>query len=125
MGQRLEVAVALGGDPALIYAATAPLPPIPGLDEFALAGYLRGQRYPVVKGVTVDLEVPANAEFILEGYVDPQEDWAVEGPFGDHTGFYTLPELLSALSRHRRDDAPGRRCIRRPSWAVRRWKTLT
>lgn len=93
LGQRLEVAVALGGDPALIYAATAPLPPIPGLDEFALAGYLRGQRYPVTRGITVDLEVPANAEFILEGYVDPAEDWAVEGPFGDHTGFYTLPDL--------------------------------
>ncbi|WP_104991738.1 menaquinone biosynthesis decarboxylase [Deinococcus sp. NW-56] len=93
LGKRLEVAVALGGDPALIYAATAPLPPVPGLDEFAVAGYLRGQRYPVMKGVTVDLDVPANAEFILEGYVDPQEDWAMEGPFGDHTGFYTLPDL--------------------------------
>jgi 4-hydroxy-3-polyprenylbenzoate decarboxylase len=93
LGQRLEVAVALGGDPALIYAATAPLPPIPGLDEFALAGYLRGQRYPVTKGITVDLDVPANAEFILEGYIDPQEDWVMEGPFGDHTGFYTLPDL--------------------------------
>ncbi|WP_102128175.1 menaquinone biosynthesis decarboxylase [Deinococcus planocerae] len=93
LGQRLEVAVAIGGDPALIYAATAPLPPIPGLDEFALAGYLRGERYPVTKGVTVDLDVPANAEFVLEGYVDPHEDWAVEGPFGDHTGFYTLPDL--------------------------------
>ncbi|SEJ73510.1 3-octaprenyl-4hydroxybenzoate decarboxylase [Deinococcus reticulitermitis] len=92
-GERLEVAVAIGGDPALIYAATAPLPPIPGLNEFALAGYLRGERYPVVKGVTVDLEVPANAEFILEGYVDPHEDWVMEGPFGDHTGFYTLPDL--------------------------------
>lgn len=91
-GQRLEVAVAIGGDPALIYAATAPLPPIPGLNEFALAGYLRGERYPVVKGVTVDLEVPANAEFILEGYVDPDEPWVEEGPFGDHTGFYTLPD---------------------------------
>ncbi|UBV42627.1 menaquinone biosynthesis decarboxylase [Deinococcus taeanensis] len=93
LGQRLEVAVAIGGDPALIYAATAPLPPVPGLDEFALAGYLRGQRYPVTRGVTVDLDVPANAEFILEGYVDPAEDWVVEGPFGDHTGFYTLPDL--------------------------------
>ncbi|MCP2015947.1 4-hydroxy-3-polyprenylbenzoate decarboxylase [Deinococcus sp. HSC-46F16] len=93
LGKRLEVAVALGGDPALIYAATAPLPPVPGLDEFAVAGYLRGQRYPVMKGVTVDLDVPANAEFILEGYVDPSEDWAMEGPFGDHTGFYTLPDL--------------------------------
>lgn len=93
LGQRLEVAVAIGGDPALIYAATAPIPPVPGLNEFAVAGYLRGQRYPVVRGLTVDLEVPANAEFILEGYVDPQEDWVVEGPFGDHTGFYTLPDL--------------------------------
>ncbi|AIZ44306.1 3-octaprenyl-4-hydroxybenzoate carboxy-lyase [Deinococcus radiopugnans] len=93
LGQRLEVAVAIGGDPALIYAATAPLPPIPGLDEFALAGYLRGQRYPVTRGITVDLDVPANAEFILEGYVDPAEDWVMEGPFGDHTGFYTLPDL--------------------------------
>ncbi|WP_019587095.1 menaquinone biosynthesis decarboxylase [Deinococcus apachensis] len=93
LGQRLPVAVALGGDPALIYAATAPLPPIPGLDEFAVAGYLRGERYPVTKGVTVDLDVPANAEFVLEGYVDPAEDWEVEGPFGDHTGFYTLPDL--------------------------------
>ncbi|ULH14377.1 menaquinone biosynthesis decarboxylase [Deinococcus sp. KNUC1210] len=93
LGKRLEVAVALGGDPALIYAATAPLPPIPGLDEFALAGFLRGQRYPVVRGITVDLDVPANAEFILEGYVDPGEEWFMEGPFGDHTGFYTLPDL--------------------------------
>ncbi|ADV68732.1 menaquinone biosynthesis decarboxylase [Deinococcus maricopensis] len=93
LGQRLEVAVALGGDPALVYAATAPLPPVPGLDEFALAGYLRGARYPVVQGVTVDLDVPANAEFILEGYVDPNEAWQPEGPFGDHTGFYTLQDL--------------------------------
>lgn len=93
LGQRLEVAVAIGGDPALIYAATAPLPPVPGLDEFALAGYLRGQRYPVTRGITVSLDVPANAEFVLEGYVDPAEDWVMEGPFGDHTGFYTLPDL--------------------------------
>ena len=93
LGQKLEVAVAIGGDPALIYAATAPLPPVPGLNELILAGYLRGQRYPVVRALTVDIDVPANAEFILEGYVDPQEDWVTEGPFGDHTGFYTLPDL--------------------------------
>lgn len=93
LGQRLEVAVALGGDPALTYAATAPLPPIPGLDEYALAGYLRGQCYPVARALTVNLDVPANAEMVLEGYVDPREDWVTEGPFGDHTGFYTLPEL--------------------------------
>lgn len=93
LGQKLEVAVAIGGDPALIYAATAPLPPVPGLNELILAGYLRGQRYPITKALTVDLDVPANAEFILEGYVDPAEDWVSEGPFGDHTGFYTLPDL--------------------------------
>ncbi len=89
LGQKLEVAVVLGGDPALIYAATAPLPPIPGINEYSLTGYLRGERQQVVKGVTVALEVPANAEFVLEGYVDPLEPWVDEGPFGDHTGFYT------------------------------------
>jgi 4-hydroxy-3-polyprenylbenzoate decarboxylase len=112
LGKRLEVAVALGGDPALIYAATAPLPPVPGLNEFAVAGYLRGQRYPVVRGVTVDLEVPANAEFVLEGYVDPQEDWKPEGPFGDHTGFYTLEDLyprfhVTAVTMRRRPVYPA------------------
>ncbi|MEX2535506.1 MAG: menaquinone biosynthesis decarboxylase [Trueperaceae bacterium] len=91
-GKRLEVAVALGGDPALTYAATAPLPPIPGLNEYSLTGYLRGRALEVVRGLTVDLEVPAHAEFVLEGYVDPQEPWRVEGPFGDHTGFYTLED---------------------------------
>jgi len=93
LGQRLEVAVALGGDPALTYAATAPIPPIPGINEYSLTGYLRGRSIELVKGVSVDLEVPANAEIILEGYVDPQEPWAPEGPFGDHTGFYTLQDL--------------------------------
>ncbi|WP_034385965.1 menaquinone biosynthesis decarboxylase [Deinococcus sp. YIM 77859] len=112
LGQKLPVAVALGGDPALIYAATAPLPPIPGLDEFAVAGYLRGGRYPVMRGVTVDLDVPANAEFILEGYVDPEEEWAVEGPFGDHTGFYTLPDLyprfhVTAITRRKQPVYPA------------------
>ena len=112
LGQKLPVAVALGGDPALIYAATAPLPPVPGLSEFALAGYLRGQRYPVVRGVTVDLDVPANAEFVLEGYVDPLEAWQPEGPFGDHTGFYTLEDLyprfhVTAITMRRRPIYPA------------------
>jgi 4-hydroxy-3-polyprenylbenzoate decarboxylase len=92
-GQRLEVAVALGGDPALTYAATAPLPPIPGINEFSLTGFLRGKSIELTKGVSVDLEVPAHAEIVLEGYVDPNEPWRVEGPFGDHTGFYTLEDL--------------------------------
>lgn len=97
VGVRLEVAVAIGGDPALIYAATAPLPPVAGLNEYSLTGFLRGRSLEVVKGVTVDLEVPAHAEIVLEGYVDPQEDWVLEGPFGDHTGFYTLPDLYPAF----------------------------
>jgi 4-hydroxy-3-polyprenylbenzoate decarboxylase len=97
LGKRLEVAVALGGDPALTYAATAPIPPIPGINEFSLTGFLRGKPIELCKGVTVDLEVPANAEFILEGYVDPNEPWHAEGPFGDHTGFYTLQDLYPAF----------------------------
>ncbi len=97
VGQRLEVAVALGGEPALTYASTAPIPPVPGLDELALTGFLRGKRVEVVKGVTVDLEVPANAEIVIEGYVDPAEAPVTEGPFGDHTGFYTLPDLYPAF----------------------------
>jgi 4-hydroxy-3-polyprenylbenzoate decarboxylase len=93
LGRRLEVAVALGGDPALTYAATAPIPPIPGINEFSLTGFLRGRSIELTKALTVDLEVPANAEFVLEGYVDPEEPWRPEGPFGDHTGFYTLEDL--------------------------------
>jgi 4-hydroxy-3-polyprenylbenzoate decarboxylase len=92
LGRRLEVAVALGGDPILTYAATAPVPPIPGVNEFNLAGFLRGQAVELTQGLTVDLPVPAEAEFVLEGYVDPAEDQVLEGPFGDHTGFYTLEE---------------------------------
>ncbi len=91
-GRRLEVAVALGGDPALTYAATAPIPPVPGINEFSLTGFLRGQRVELVQALTVDLAVPAQAEIVLEGYVDPEEPWVVEGPFGDHTGFYTLED---------------------------------
>jgi 4-hydroxy-3-polyprenylbenzoate decarboxylase len=97
LGQRLEVAVALGGDPALTYAATAPIPPIPGINEFSLTGYLRGRGIELVKGVSVDLEVPAHAEIILEGYVDPNEAWIDEGPFGDHTGFYTPVDRYPAF----------------------------
>ncbi len=92
-GQKLPVAVALGGDPALTYAATAPLPPVPGLNEYSLTGFLRGRSLEVTRGITVDLDVPAHAEFVLEGYVDPEEPWRPEGPFGDHTGFYTLTDL--------------------------------
>jgi 4-hydroxy-3-polyprenylbenzoate decarboxylase len=86
-GQRMDVAIALGGDPAMVYAASAPLPP--GVDEVVFAGWLRGAPVELVKCRTVDLEVPAEAEIILEGYVDPTER-RLEGPFGDHTGYYSL-----------------------------------
>ena len=84
---RMEVAIALGGDPAAIYSASAPLPP--GIDEMVFAGWLRGSGVPMVACKTIDLEVPAEAEIVLEGYVDPTER-RVEGPFGDHTGYYSL-----------------------------------
>ncbi|MFP5213189.1 MAG: UbiD family decarboxylase, partial [Acidobacteriota bacterium] len=86
-GKRMPVAVAIGTDPATTYAATAPLPR--GIDEMILSGFIRRKPVPLVRCVTVDLEVPAEAEFILEGYVEPDE-LRVEGPFGDHTGYYSL-----------------------------------
>lgn len=89
-GQRMPVAIFLGGDPVFTFCATAPLPD--GLDEFLLAGYLRKKSVELVKCETNDLEVPANADFVIEGYVDPKEPLRMEGPFGDHTGYYTLPE---------------------------------
>ena len=88
--ERLEVAVALGGDPALTYAATAPLPD--GIDEWLFAGFLRKSAVEMVPAKTLGLEVPADADFVLEGYVDPREELALEGPFGDHTGYYTPVE---------------------------------
>ncbi len=87
--ERMEVAVAIGADPATIYSATAPLPD--GIDEFLFAGFLRKRPAELVKCKTVDLEVPANAEYILEGYVDTSE-LRREGPFGDHTGYYSLAD---------------------------------
>jgi 4-hydroxy-3-polyprenylbenzoate decarboxylase len=89
-GTRMPVSVFLGGDPVFAFCATAPLPD--GIDEFLLAGYLRKKSVELVKCETNDLEVPADADFVLEGYVDPAEPLRDEGPFGDHTGYYTLPE---------------------------------
>ncbi len=88
-GERLPVAVAIGPDPAVTYAATAPLPD--DLDEFIFAGFLRGEPVELVRCQTIDLEVPANSQFVLEGYVEPGER-RLEGPFGDHTGYYSLPD---------------------------------
>ncbi|MBV9233932.1 MAG: menaquinone biosynthesis decarboxylase [Candidatus Eremiobacteraeota bacterium] len=103
-GDRVPVAVAIGTDPALAYAATAPLPPL--LDEFAFAGLLRGKPVELVTARTVDLPVPAHAEFVLEGYVD-NADLRTEGPFGDHTGVYSLadryPVFHVTCMTHRRD----------------------
>jgi 4-hydroxy-3-polyprenylbenzoate decarboxylase len=89
-GERMPVSIFIGGDPMFPFAATAPLPD--GLDEFLLAGYLRKKSVELVKCETNDLEVPANADFVIEGYIDPTEPLRDEGPFGDHTGYYTLPE---------------------------------
>jgi 4-hydroxy-3-polyprenylbenzoate decarboxylase len=89
LGRRLEVAVALSPTPVLAYAATAPMPE--GLDELLLAGFLSRRRIELVKAVSVDLEVPASAHIVLEGYVEPGERRR-EGPFGDHTGFYSLAD---------------------------------
>jgi 4-hydroxy-3-polyprenylbenzoate decarboxylase len=102
--RRLEVAVAIGSDPASIYAGSAPLPP--GIDEIMFAGWLRHDRVEMVKCKTIDLEVPANAEIVLEGYVDPAEQ-RLEGPFGDHTGYYSLADQypvmhVTAITRRRR-----------------------
>jgi 4-hydroxy-3-polyprenylbenzoate decarboxylase len=102
--ERMPVAVSLGGDPAYTFAATAPLPD--GLDEILFAGFLRKKSVELVRCKTIDLEVPADVDFVLEGYVQPGET-RPEGPFGDHTGFYTAVEdypvfHLTAIT-HRRD----------------------
>jgi 4-hydroxy-3-polyprenylbenzoate decarboxylase len=91
LGQRMPVAVALGGDPVYAYSATAPLPE--NVDEHMLAGFLRKKKVELVRCITQpDIEVPADADFVIEGYVDPNDALIWEGPFGDHTGYYSLPD---------------------------------
>lgn len=91
LNKKMPVAVALGGDPVYAYAATAPLPE--NVDEYMLAGFLRKKKVELVKCISQpDVEVPADADFIIEGYVDPNDDLIWEGPFGDHTGYYSLPD---------------------------------
>ena len=103
--KKMPVAVALGGDPALTYAATAPLPD--NIDEFLMAGFLRNKPVDMVKAVSQDIDVPADADIIIEGYIDPEEDFIWEGPFGDHTGFYSLadwyPKFHITAITHRKD----------------------
>lgn len=89
-GGRMPVSVALGGDPVYTYAATAPLPE--NINEYILAGFLRGRKVKMVKCLTNELYVPYDADIIIEGYVDPSEELVWEGPFGDHTGFYSLAD---------------------------------
>lgn len=89
-GQKMPVSVALGGDPVYTYAATAPLPE--NINEYILAGFLRKKKVKLVKCLTNDIYVPSDADIVIEGYVDPSEDLVCEGPFGDHTGFYSLAD---------------------------------
>jgi 4-hydroxy-3-polyprenylbenzoate decarboxylase len=89
LGRHMEAAAVLGGDPVVMYSATAPLPE--DFDEMVFAGFIRSEPVEMVKCVTVDVEVPAQAEIVIEGYLDPGER-RIEGPFGDHTGYYSLPD---------------------------------
>jgi 4-hydroxy-3-polyprenylbenzoate decarboxylase len=91
INKRMPIAVALGGDPVYAYSATAPLPE--NVDEYMLAGFLRKKKVELVKCISQpDVEVPSDADFIIEGYVDPNDELIWEGPFGDHTGYYSLPD---------------------------------
>ena len=104
-GKRMPVAVSIGGDPAYAYSATAPLPD--GVDEFILAGFIRKKRVDLVKCITIDMHVPADADIIIEGYIEPSEEYILEGPFGDHTGYYSLADFyprfhITAIT-HRKD----------------------
>ena len=104
-GQRMPVSVTLGGDPVYTFAATAPLPE--NLDEYLFAGFLRKKKVEMVRCLTNDLEVPSDADFVIEGYIDTSEDLILEGPFGDHTGFYSLagmfPRFHVTCITHRKD----------------------
>ena len=95
LGGKMPVSVAIGCDPAIIFSAIAPLPKM--IDEMMFAGYLRKRPVKMVKSITNDIYVPADAEFILEGYVDVNEALRLEGPFGDHTGYYSLADMYPAF----------------------------
>ncbi len=90
----IDVAIVLGGDPALTYSATAPLPA--GIDEMLFAGFLRKKPVTLVPAITVDIQVPEDAEIVIEGRIDPSEQ-RMEGPFGDHTGYYSLADMYPVL----------------------------
>jgi 4-hydroxy-3-polyprenylbenzoate decarboxylase len=115
-GERMPVVIALGGDPASIYSGSAPLPPT--IDEFLFAGFLRREPVELARALTCDLAVPAEAEMVLEGYIDPAEDLVLEGPFGDHTGFYSLadyyPKVHVTAVTSRRDPIYPATLVGRP-----------
>jgi 4-hydroxy-3-polyprenylbenzoate decarboxylase len=90
-GEKMPVCIVVGADPASVYSASAPLPP--NVDEFLFSGFLRNRPVALAKALTNDLEVPAHAEIVIEGYIDPAEPLVTEGPFGDHTGFYSEADL--------------------------------
>jgi len=90
-GETMPVCIAVGADPASMYSASAPLPPM--IDEFIFAGFLRRAPVKLAKALTCDLEVPADADLVIEGYIDPAEALVMEGPFGDHTGYYSEADL--------------------------------
>jgi 4-hydroxy-3-polyprenylbenzoate decarboxylase len=94
-GETMPVCIAIGADPASVYSGSAPLPPT--VDEFLFAGFLRKKPVALAKAVTCDLEVPAEAEIVIEGVIDPREPLVTEGPFGDHTGFYSLADLYPSV----------------------------
>ena len=104
-GLKMPVVVALGGDPVYSYAATAPLPD--NVDEYMLAGFIRKKKVELVQCLTQDAQVPADADIIIEGYIDPSEEYILEGPFGDHTGYYSLadyyPRFHITCITHRKD----------------------
>ena len=116
---KMEVAVAIGTDPAITFSAIVPAPP--DVEEYLIAGFLRQKPVELVKCETVDLEVPAGAEIVLEGHVHLDE-LRTEGPFGDHTGFYSLEDLYPVF--HFPASRTARiRFTRPPSWGSRPWKT--
>jgi 4-hydroxy-3-polyprenylbenzoate decarboxylase len=105
LGKQMPVVISLGGDPAYAYCGTAPLPD--GVDEFMLAGFIRKKRVELVRCLTQDMQVPADADIIIEGYINPDEEFILEGPFGDHTGYYSLadyyPKFHITAITHRKD----------------------
>jgi 4-hydroxy-3-polyprenylbenzoate decarboxylase len=115
-GEKMPVIIALGGDPASIYSASAPLPPT--IDEFIFAGFLRRSPVDLGKAVTCDLDVPAEADIVLEGHIQPAEPLTLEGPFGDHTGFYSLadyyPKVHVTAVTMRRDPVYPATLVGRP-----------